>query len=76
MMHYPPYHTLSENSFSETVENLLQLRRSLLELFRNSTVVESCAPRYSLFSSKRTFRREELTMGLVPSVTAFGFSKN
>lgn len=76
MMYYPLNTLQSGNPVSETLENLVQLRRSLLELFIKSKEVESCQPLHSLFSSKRVYRSDELYAGLTPNLSAFGFSKN
>ncbi|MFN5324142.1 MAG: hypothetical protein ACK5C5_04415 [Bacteroidota bacterium] len=63
MMTYPPDQSKSEAS--DTLENLLIMRRELMEQLRNKDS-ESAKPQpcHSLFSSARNYREDELSCGL------------
>lgn len=54
----------SEYPFSETIGYMVQMRQDLLKLLRECAVVEESLSKFSLFSSKRVFRKEELALGL------------
>jgi len=60
----------------ETMEQLNQLRLALMDLLRNNGGLACCNPRYSLFSSVRNYRADELYNGLKPNIEKLVFSKN
>jgi hypothetical protein len=76
MMNYPPSASSSGNSFAETFEHLVSLRRALLELVRLHGIQSAVNQSHSLFSSTRSFRSDELATGLRMQPNPFSFTAN
>lgn len=70
-MFYPPGH---EFSLSHTVNRLALIRHELLQLLQADRPRENRHDRYSLFSSGKVYRVDELSLGLKGS--CFVFSQN
>jgi hypothetical protein len=54
----------TENSLNQSLHYLLQLQMELRKMLRECAIGESVSPRHSLFSSRRIFRTDELSLGL------------
>jgi hypothetical protein len=76
MMNCPPNPSQSGSPFSDTFEHLVLIRQALLKVLSNSGNTPPSLPRHSLFSSKKTYRSDELSLGLNSSGYPFEFSLN
>jgi hypothetical protein len=59
-----PSKNLQSPSDSETLENLQKVRRDLMEQLRQEQKESHPSPRFSMFSSPRNYRKDELHSGL------------
>lgn len=66
----------SQYPFSQTIYYMVQLRNELVALLRTCAVSEEPALKFSLFSSKKSFRKDELHLGLRPLNPFCKFSEN
>ena len=66
----------TEKALAQTLHYLVQIQKELMKLLRECAVSESTLPRYSLYSSKRIFRTDELHLGLNSGLNSAIFSSN
>jgi hypothetical protein len=68
-----PSKVLQSPSDSETLENLRKVRRDLMEQLSHEQEENHPSPRFSLFSSPRNYRKDELHNGLKDHVAGGDF---
>jgi hypothetical protein len=68
-----PSKVLQTPSDSETLANLRKVRRDLMEQLRHDQEEDHSSPRFSLFSSPRNYRKDELHNGLNDHVAGGDF---
>ena len=66
----------SEKLLVQTLNTLEEIQKQLRKLLRDCSVSEAILPRHSLFSSKRSFRADELNTGLHFFGNSSGFTLN
>lgn len=54
----------AQYSFSTTLKYMVELQKDLQRLLKDCSVSGGIAPQFSMYSSNRIFRKEELFLGL------------